>query len=103
MLRVTTGGRAVFIRLGLRHSQDSICSSHGSGWLSVENQHSAARDAKNYSTHRKPTLLFQLSLWLRFAARTLVALLFQEPPRTTRYVFPIEPYTPGDSRRPLCR
>ncbi len=38
-------------------------------------------------THRrKPMLLLRLSgeLWLRLAARQFLALLFQEPPRSTR-------------------
>lgn len=40
--------------------------------------------------HRKPTLLFVFvgSLLLRLGERTLLALLFQDPPRSTRLPIP---------------
>jgi hypothetical protein len=42
----------------------------------------------NYRTTRNPMLLFLLSgvLLLRFADRQLLSLLFQLPPRNTRFV-----------------
>jgi hypothetical protein len=56
--------------------------------LTVGSPHAGEENNKTQeTTSRKPMLLFLLSalFLLRFAERQLIALLFHEPPRITRY------------------